>query len=216
MADSLNKEIELHSINGSEEYQGSLMITRCQGCYRNLRWPAPCADSWATAISCPECGQYFFTEGRSTDPPTLTEQPASTHPGIDMSHWLSKLRLMQMERPQSIELMTQLVGNSREVDERREHVRFEVENPIVGVPLDEQAKPTGVAVDVTLTDLSISGMQLAVAEVWHAPLVAVDFGKLGLPGAQLIAEVVWQDADDTSTRLGCRFLLSPDGRLPLS
>ncbi|MCO6044844.1 PilZ domain-containing protein [Aeoliella sp. ICT_H6.2] len=193
----------------------SPMIGRCRNCSRELQWAAPSVKAWASAVPCPECSQYYFTEGRSTHPPTLLPEFMAGESEGNLSDWLTKLQLVRTEQPGAVLLVRQVVGSHRQVDERREHIRFEVDNGVVGIPLDEQGRPTEMAVDVTLMNLSISGMQLAAVGRWNAPLIAVDFAKLGLPGAQLIARVVWQATQHATSRLGCKFLMGPKAQLPL-
>lgn len=193
----------------------SLMIGRCGNCSRDLQWPVPRANAWASAVACPECGRYYFTQGRSSHPARLLPEWASLELDDAVSDWLSQLRAMDLDQLSSGAVVRQIVGTHHQTNERRAHIRFDIENVIVGIPLDQQARPTGMALDVTLMDLSASGMQLIALGSWKAPLVAVDFTKLGLPGTQLIASVVWQTSQGAMTRLGCRFLTTHDGQLPL-
>jgi hypothetical protein len=193
----------------------SLLISRCDGCLRPLEWPTPRAMSWVSAVACPQCGRHYFTEGRREGGPSLTKVGQPNPPLEESLVDIGSRPLVHFERPATTRLVKQLVGNGQQTNERRRHVRFRINKPVVAAPLDEQARPLDHAIECTLCDISVSGLSLIVEGSWDAPYVLVDFSELGQPGTQFIARVQWQNHNFKTTHLGCKFVLQPDGALPL-
>ena len=194
-----------YKISWDSEYSE---IERCGGCYRLLGWPSPRASLWAAPVGCPECGRYYFAEGRNeASPRLLASQVAGFQSDFDLP-----------ANPDIIEtghLVTNLVGVNRQLHERRRYIRYTINQRVISVPLDQAAHPTQVAQEAKLVDLSATGAKLRVEGAWEAPLVLIDFSSLGLPDVQFMASVQWNQANNGKCEIGCQFMIGPDGRLPL-
>lgn len=189
----------------------SQLIGTCGGCRRDLPWPTPRAGLWAAPVACPQCGRWYFTEGRNDSQPELTGRAIS-----EQSRNETLANLVQRQSDSIARLLDHLVSSGTYLGpERRRSTRINLSQPVVTVPLGRDARPISEAEDQTLCDLSEGGAGLLGESAVEPTLVLIDFSPCASPGLQLLARVAWRETKGSYARTGCEFLHDPTRALPL-
>jgi hypothetical protein len=180
----------------------SHLIGNCAGCERDLPWPAPRPGFWAGPVSCPQCGQVYFTEGRSTNGIALPHLKTSAS---------SLLTSAQPNKPNSVlstgsEVFSAFFGEECEWVERRRTARYPLSAPVVVVPLNEQGRAIAEAYDMTLLNISVGGVGMMRTGEAVGDLMLIDFAVAGYPGVQAVGQVRWRTKAYGVTKLGCKFV----------
>lgn len=177
----------------------SHLIGNCAGCDRDLPWPAPRAGFWAAPVSCPQCGQVYFTEGRSANGIALPQLKASSSPP-------SKSATPTNVLASGNEVFSAFFGEECERVERRRTVRYPLSAPVVVVPLNEQGRAVAEAYDMTLLNISMGGVGMMRTGEAMGDLMLIDFAQAGYPGVQAVGQVRWRTKAYGVTKLGCEFV----------
>lgn len=185
----------------------SHLIGNCAGCERDLPWPAPRPGFWAGPVSCPQCGQVYFTEGRSTNSIALPQLKASAsllNPSVTET-------ITPLSKPNSVlatgsEVFSAFFGEECEWVERRRTVRYPLSAPVVVVPLNQQGRAIAEAYDMTLLNISVGGVGMMRTGEAVGELMLIDFAVAGYPGVQVVGQVRWRTKAYGVTKLGCEFV----------
>jgi hypothetical protein len=187
----------------------SHLIGNCAGCKRDLPWPAPRSGFWAAPVSCPQCGQVYFTEGRSTNGIAIPHLKASTNsPNTTVSE-----TGVPPNKPNSVlatgsEVFSAFFGEECEWVERRRTARYPLSAPVVVVPLNEQGRAIAEAYDMTLLNISVGGVGMMRTGEAIGDLMLIDFAAAGYPGIQAVGQVRWRTKAYGVTKLGCEFVVT--------
>ena len=182
----------------------SHLIGDCAGCNRDLPWPAPRAGSWAAPVPCPQCGEVYFTEGRSTNGIALPPLKASTGPVATRDR--SKLAEPTHPEPSGRKVFSAFFGAECQWSERRRTVRYPLSAPVVAVPLDIKGRAIAESYDMTLLNISLGGVGMMRIGEAIGELMLIDFAVAGYPGVQAVGQVRWRTKAYGVTKLGCEFV----------
>lgn len=182
----------------------TIMIGRCLGCERRLPWPSPKPGFWASPVPCPQCGRWYYTETHNRAAPILQAGELGTPHGLSGQYGARGMQ--HVDRL----LSDQLGGTERRGDNRQE-----VRVRLPAVPLTASLESPCEVIEVRLLNLSPVGCCLQLSEPLSVAYLLLDFSVVGLPGFQALASVRWLETNATETRVGCKFLLSPEGELPI-
>lgn len=203
----LNSEI-IAALSDSDSSRRNLpmtiMIGKCLGCARRLPWPSPKPGFWASPASCPECGRWYYTETHNHVTPVIRVGDQHT------PHSLANQYAAEGMSRVNCLLAPRLPGEDRRSDERRE-----VRVYLPAVPLNASLESPCEVTEVRLLNLSPAGCCLQLSEPLAVAYLLLDFSVVGLPGYQALAAVRWLETDARQTRVGCKFLFSPGGDLPI-
>jgi len=190
------------------EQEDMLPITRCGNCRASINLLPPLPEMTATAWRCNSCGVYYFgSNEQSTQPLGITCAAEETDKLFAVgpnSKQEAQKRAVPTESAQRLAKL--MMPEDIKWADRRQHKRYPITVPVLGLPLAADFRVDGEPIALTTANVSLGGASLLHHRFVNSPHLAIDFSVAGVDQLQVVFKVLRCQSLGLVYAIGGKFL----------